>query len=188
MTTVPVGLLPFDVEILPNVGHIGETGPMADIEETELPGVGVLHEFVSQGGRRVGVITRRSGRRDFVVYNASDPDAADSSITFTPDESATLAELFGGTRVVERVADVQRHIEGLAIDWLPLGPNSAAAGRTIASLQVRTQTGTSIVAVVRDGSPTPAPGPEFLLADADTVVVVGTPDGIEAAARLLGAG
>lgn len=161
---------------------------MPDIEETELPGVGVLHEFTVQGGRRVGVITRHSGRREFVVYDRSDPDAVASSVTFTAEESAAIAELFGGSRVSERVADVQRHIEGLAIDWLVLGPASSAVGQTIAALRVRAATGTSIVAVLRDGSAIPAPGPEFLLLAADTAVVVGTPEGIEVAARLLGAG
>lgn len=167
---------------------VRDTVLVPDIEETELPGVGVLHEFVSQSGERIGVITRRSGRREFVVYDRADPDAVGSSVSLTVDESAALAELFGGTRVTERVADVQHHIEGLAIDWLTLGPTSAAIDRTIGDLEVRRATGTSIVAVIREGSATPAPGPDSTLLLGDTVVVVGTPDGIEAAAQLLGAG
>lgn len=165
-----------------------ETGSVPEIEETELPGVGVRHEFSAQSGQRVGVITRRSGRREFVVYEHADPDAVASSTTFTAEESSALAELFGGTRVTERVSDVQQHIEGLAIDWLVLGPTSTAVGQTIATINVRAESGTSIVAVLRAGDAVPAPGPDFRLSAADTVVVVGTPDGIEAAARLLGAG
>ncbi|MGI8793762.1 MAG: cation:proton antiporter regulatory subunit [Acidimicrobiales bacterium] len=161
---------------------------MPDIEETELPGVGVLHEFVAQSGQRLGVVTRRSGRREFVIYDHADPDAVAASVPLTVEDSAALAELLGGSRVAQRVADVQQHIEGLAIDWLVLGPTSTAIGSTIAQIRVRTETGTSIVAVLREGTAVPAPGPDFELLESDTVVVVGTPEGIEAAAKLLGSG
>lgn len=161
---------------------------MPDIEETQLPGVGVLHQFVAQSGQRLGVITRRSGRRQFLVYDEADPDAVASSVPLAVEDSAALVELLGGSRVTERVADVQKHIEGLAIDWIVLGPASTAVGATIGQLRVRTETGTSIVAVLRDGAAVPAPGPDFVFLESDSVVVVGTPEGIEAAAALLGAG
>ena len=45
--------------------------------------------------------------------------------------------------------------------------------------------GVSIVAVLRDEDAYPAPGPEYGLLDDDTVVVVGTPEGITATAALL---
>jgi TrkA domain protein len=160
---------------------------MPDIEETELPGVGVLHAFLPQCGRRLGVITRRSGRRELVVYDDDDPDAVASAVVLSADESAALAELLGGSRVVERLADVQQDIEGLAIDWLTLHTGSAAAGNTIGQMKVRARTGTSIVAVLRDAEAIPAPGPDFVLMAADSVVVVGTPEGIGATAELLGA-
>lgn len=165
-----------------------ETDAMPEIEETELPGVGVLHEFLAQSGQRLGVITKRTGRRELVVYDEADHDSVASSIPLSVDDSAALAQLLGGSRVTERVADVQKDIDGLTIDWLVIGPASAAIGRTIGSIGVRAETGTSIVAVLRHGKPLPAPGPDFELLESDSVVVVGTAEGIEAAAKLLGAG
>jgi TrkA domain protein len=44
----------------------------------------------------------------------------------------------------------------------------------------------SIVAVLRDGGPIPAPAPDVRLEPGDTLVVVGTTDGISALADLLG--
>ena len=40
---------------------------MTEIHETELPGVGVLQEFDTVGGSRVGVLTTRAGRRESPV-------------------------------------------------------------------------------------------------------------------------
>jgi len=52
-------------------------------------------------------------------------------------------------------------------------------------MALRTRTGVSIVALVRGDQPLPAPGPEETLRVDDTAVVVGTADGINAAAKLL---
>lgn len=161
---------------------------MPELEETELPGVGARFDFACRSGERVGVVSRRSGRRELIVYDQADPDAVAASVTLTPEESTALAELLGGSRITARIGDLQQHVEGLAIDWLVLGPSSPYAGRTIGDAAVRTATGVSIVAVLRDGVAVPAPGPDHRFEAGDTAVVVGTPEGIEAAARLLGTG
>jgi len=48
--------------------------PMATVRETNLPGIGVKHDFTTDDGREVGVLVHRDGRRDIVVYDAEDPD------------------------------------------------------------------------------------------------------------------
>jgi TrkA domain protein len=158
---------------------------MPEIRETHLPGVGLRHEFTTRSGERIGVVSHRTGRRDLVIYAASDPDAGRETIALTSEESAALAELLGGSRVTEHVEDLQHRVEGLAIDWVPVPPGSPFAGRTIASAGVRTVTGVSIVAVLRQGTAFPAPRPDFTLQSGDTAVVVGTPQGIEALVELL---
>jgi TrkA domain protein len=156
-----------------------------DIHETALPGVGLRHDFTTRTGRQLGVITHRTGRRDLIVYDREDPDASQEVVPLTGDEAEALGELLGADRVVEHLADLQR-IEGLAIDWLAVRPGSPYAGRTIADTQARSRTGVSIVAVLRDGSAIPAPTPDVRLQAGDTLVVVGTIDGISALADLLG--
>lgn len=160
---------------------------MPELEETELPGVGVRHDFAAHTGDRVGVVSRRSGRRELIVYDRHDPDAVAASVSLTEEESATLAELLGVNRVA-RVEDMQQHIEGLAIDWITVGAKSPYAGQTIGSTDLRTKTGVSIVAVLRESTAMPAPAPDFRLHANDTAVVVGTPEGIKEAVQLLGAG
>jgi TrkA domain protein len=157
-----------------------------DIHETALPGVGLRHDFTTRTGRQLGVITHRTGRRDLLVYDREDPDACREVVELTDEEAEALGELLGADRVVEHLADLQR-IEGLAIDWLAIRPGSPYAGRTIADTQARSRTGVSIVAVLRDRSAIPAPTPDVRLEPGDTLVVVGTTDGISALTDLRGA-
>jgi TrkA domain protein len=148
------------------------------VRETQVPGVGVRYELELENGRQVGVLAHRSGRRDLMWYSKDDPDAVEAQIALTPDEGKVVAELLGGIQLAQSLADIQQQVEGLALDWVPLPVTSPFVGRTIGDAGVRTRTGVSIVAVLRGAEAFPAPGPEFQLEADDTLVVVGTPEGI----------
>jgi TrkA domain protein len=158
---------------------------MSEIREVRLPGLGVRHEFTTQEGERIGVVSHRSGRKEVYLADRSDPDAFKRILVFGDKDARTLAEILGGSRVAEELAQLQQRIEGLAIDWLPVREDSPYAGRTIGDARVRTLTGVSIVAVLRGEHAVPAPGPEFALESGDYLVVVGTPRGIEEVVELL---
>jgi TrkA domain protein len=157
---------------------------MPEIRETKLPGVGLEYDFRSDAGDHVGVVSRHSGRREVVVYDPDDPDAVATRIELTSGEAAALAELLGGTRITAQLAALSAEIEGLFVDWLPLPPDFSPI--TIADTEMRTRTGSSVIAVIREGRAIPAPGPDDELVAGDTVVLVGTKDGIGEAGRLLG--
>lgn len=53
---------------------------------------------------------------------------------------------------------------------------------------MRTRTKASIVAVMRAGQLHPSPGPDFTFTRDDVLVVVGTPDGLDAAGKILSHG
>ncbi|MDX1449099.1 MAG: cation:proton antiporter regulatory subunit [Acidimicrobiia bacterium] len=161
---------------------------MARIEETQLPGVGVRYEFVTEDGERVGVVHHRGGRREMFVCRAEEPDSVALSLDLNDDEAHTLGEMMGVATVVEKLDSLQQSIEGLAIDWLTVDPGTPYAGRTIGDARIRTRTGVSVVAVIRGSMPFPAPGPEFHVEEGDTLVVVGTPKGITAVTDILDAG
>lgn len=158
---------------------------MPDVTETVLPGVGVRHDFTTADGERVGVLVHRSGRREVLVYDHADPDACSARLQLTSDDSRTLAELLGASQISEAVTAVQQQVEGLAIEWLELGEGSATVGTTIADGMFRTRTGASIVAVMRDDTSIPAPGPEFAFEGGDVVVAVGTTENLAQLRELL---
>ena len=151
---------------------------MPEVTETQLPGVGVRHEFTTSHGERVGVVSHRGGRRELVVYDRNDPDASSSILHLSADDTRTLAELLGATQVSEALTAAQQRLEGLAIAWVKVERGSPFAGSTIADGRFRTRTGASIVAVVRSDATVPAPGPEFRFEPDDVVVAIGTPEGL----------
>jgi TrkA domain protein len=161
---------------------------MSEIREVRLPGVGVRYEFRTAEGKRVGVISHRSGLREIYVSHSDDPDEFSRALGLSPDDARTLAELLGATRVAEQLAELQQRIEGLVIDWLPIRSDSAYVGRTIGDAQIRSRTGVSVVAIMRGEVAIPAPGPDQKLDSDDYLVVVGTARGVEQTVELLRAG
>lgn len=160
---------------------------MTEIYETELPGIGVRQEFDTAGGSRLGVLTTRTGRRELLLYDNDDPDACRAVVHLEPADSTVLADLLGANHVSETASSLQR-LDGLAIDWLTVGPNSPVAGRSIAASNIRRSTGANVVAIVRNGVTNPAPGPEDVLEVGDVVVSVGTPEAVDSLLALLTTG
>lgn len=162
---------------------------MVKVDETALPGVGLRHEFDVSAGNRVAVITHRSGRREILVYEAEDPDAAHEVLTLDEDESHTLAELLGGTKVTQHLATMFQHsLRGLSIEWIGVPGHWHCAGRSIGDLRLRTRTGVSVIAILRGEETVPSPGPDTHIQREDTIVAVGTPDGLQAAIEIFETG
>jgi TrkA domain protein len=158
---------------------------MGEVRETKLPGVGVRHEFTTNAGDDVGVLVHHDGRREILLYDTDDPDTCSTLVALSSTDARTLSELLGASQVAEVVSAVQQEIEGLAIEWLEVPEGSPALTTTIGGGEYRSRTGASIVAVLRDGSSIPAPGPEFRFAAGDVIVAVGTGEGVAALRHLV---
>lgn len=155
------------------------------IERTSLPGVGVRFTFAVHGDRQMSVLHHHSGRREVFLNDPEDPDAAVRVLDLNEDEGRTLAELLGGSQVVEEIGRLQQVVRGMAIDWLPIHPGSPAAGQTIGELQIRSSTGVTVLAVVRDEEALAPPGPDLTLTEDDILVVFGGPEDIRRVDELL---
>jgi TrkA domain protein len=150
---------------------------MVDVKRVKLPGVGVLHTFVTDGGGKVGVITHRAGSSDLITFS----DAEDGSkatkvaLRLDDDEAHTLAELLGGTRITESLTNLDS-IPGLTIDWFHVDYDDHIAGQTLGDLGAVGVVGVTIVAVVRGESANPAPDEHFKVFPGDTLVAAGSPE------------
>ncbi|GAB3879055.1 cation:proton antiporter regulatory subunit [Kibdelosporangium lantanae] len=152
-----------------------------DVEVTPLPGIGTRQDFVSRGGRRIGVVTTRDGKVELIVSKEDDPDSCVASIPLTGEEAGTLAALLGAPQLVSRLEEQT----GITTRQLPLAPSTPYDGRTLGDTALRTRTAVSVVAVVRGGTVHPSPRPDFQLVGGDRLVTVGTSDGIAKAADVL---
>lgn len=70
--------------------------------------------------------------------------------------------------------------ERLRLKWIPVCKGSRAAGQTIGSLEVRSRTGGSVVAVRRGDSVVSNPGPDYRFEPGDTAGFIARPDQLPA--------
>jgi TrkA domain protein len=149
---------------------------MVDVRRVKLPGVGVLHTFVTDDGGKVGVITHRSGNSDLITFaDAEDGDARKVSLRLDEDEAHTLAELLGGTRITESLSGLDQ-IPGLSIDWFHVDYDDHIAGQPLGSMTTRGLPGVTVVAIVRNDTANPAPDEDFKVFPGDTLVTAGAPE------------
>jgi TrkA domain protein len=129
------------------------------------------------------VIAHRDGSRSLNVYRRDDPDACAVSLHFTDEEAAVLADALTPGQRDSRLVDGTDL--GLVAERIPLAATSRWNGRLLGETQMRTRTGSSIVAVLRGANAIPSPGPDFRLAGGDTLIVIGTREGADSARVIL---
>jgi TrkA domain protein len=64
-----------------------------DVRETPLPGVGVRYDVATREGRQLGLVLRRDGTAELVLYGEADPDAVIERIALDAQERSVLGEL-----------------------------------------------------------------------------------------------
>lgn len=156
-----------------------------NVEETPLPGIGLRHDFETASGRRVGVISHRTGRRDLLLYDEGDPDACREVVKLSSEEADAIAEFLSASRVQERMGTLNQQVTGLVTEKLRIEQGSRYDGHTLGDTEARTRTGASIVAVLRAGNPIVSPRPDFQFTAGDTLIVVGTSEGVTDVATIL---
>ncbi|WP_394552755.1 cation:proton antiporter regulatory subunit [Agromyces sp. MMS24-JH15] len=158
------------------------------IEKVDLPGIGVRHDLVTHGGRRISVVSHRDGDRDLGLFDVDDPDACRDIIPLSDDEAAALADVLGASVMLSRLTSLTDDTIGLFSEQISLPTDSPFLNRVLGDTKARTRTHASIVAIMRDGAVIPSPTPTEPLRAGDVIVVVGTREGIDGVARLLANG
>jgi TrkA domain protein len=149
-----------------------------DVKEVMLPGVGLRYEFDNSDGDRIGIVAKRTGDFEVVLYAADDPDVAVPLFRLTDDEADTVAQILGAPRIAERFAELTREVPGLRAGQAVVRPGSPFVDRPLGDTGTRTRTGASIVAIVRDEEVLPSPAPADVLRSGDVLVVIGTDEAI----------
>lgn len=135
--------------------------------------------------RRISIVSHKDGSRELAFFEEIDPDACTDSIPLSDQEAAALADLLGNSVMLSQVTGLSEHTEGLFTEHLLLSADSKYAGRPLGDTKARTRTSVSIVAIVRDGNVIPSPRPDTGLEAGDSVVAVGTREGLEKLANIL---
>jgi TrkA domain protein len=153
--------------------------------KTTLPGIGTRYDLVTEGGKHVSVVVHNDGRRFLGFHDPADDDTCTATVPLGQGEANALAQLL----IPERIDPVRAEMEiDLVTEHIPVTAKSPYSGRTLGDTQARSRTGASIVAVLRRIGATPSPTPDFRFAIGDTLVVVGTREGVDAVADLIAGG
>ncbi len=159
-----------------------------DVNEVLLPGIGLRYEFTDHKGDRIGIIARRSGEFDVVVYAREDPDQARPLLCLTDEEAEAMAQILGAPRIAERFTELAREIPGLETRQVHILAGSPFAGHPLGDTHARTRTGASIVAIVRNEEVLASPGPAEMLRAQDVLIVIGTAEGIAGVEQIVDKG
>jgi TrkA domain protein len=160
---------------------------VANIRETELPGIGTKYQIDTRSGDRLVVILRDDSKREIHHFSYDDPEESVSMVTLEDNEARQVAGIIGGIFCQPRALEsVEVVLQNLAIDWIRLVPENGSVGRTIGELKVRQTTGASIIAIISRSQQTVVnPGPDIALHAGDTLVIVAERKNIAAVKRLL---
>ncbi|CAN5496628.1 cation:proton antiporter regulatory subunit [soil metagenome] len=154
----------------------------------DLPGIGVRNDVITAGGRRVSVVSHRTGERDLALFDADDPDASTDSIPLSDDEAAALAELLGASISLSRLSGLGEKAIGLYTEEISVPIDSKFVGRPMGDTQARTLTSSSIVAIARGTEVIPSPTPDVIFERGDVIVAVGTRKGLDKLSKLIDRG
>lgn len=149
---------------------------MVEVRRVALPGVGVMHSFATADGVEVAVVAHRTGSSDLVARHGRDDKRHPVTLRLDEEEAHTLADLLGGTRVVESITDLD-DLPGVPIDWFAIDEHDAIVDRPIGL--VPTVEGVALVAIVRGDHAHPSPNADFVVRAGDTLVAAGPAHGIE---------
>ncbi|GAB7109072.1 TrkA C-terminal domain-containing protein [Streptomyces phaeofaciens JCM 4814] len=153
------------------------------LSSTPLPGIGVRYDLTTREQRRLSVVAHRDGARTLNAYQEDDPDACALSVRLTSGEAAALIDAMMPTHHSPNLLSTTEL--GLVAERIELSSVSHWNGRLLGDTRLRTETGVSIVAVLRRAEAVPSPKPDFRLVGGDVLIVIGTREGVDAAAAIL---
>ncbi|MGW3724534.1 cation:proton antiporter regulatory subunit [Streptomyces sp. F001] len=154
------------------------------LRATPLPGIGVQYDLVTREHRHLSVVAHRDGTRTVNVYRTDDPDSCAQSLRLTGAEAGALIDVLQPSHHSSSLLSPTDL--GLVAERIEVGATSHWNGRVLGDTRMRTETGASVVAVLRRAEAIPSPTPAFRLAGGDTLIVIGTREGVDAAAAILG--
>ncbi|MBH5337590.1 cation:proton antiporter regulatory subunit [Streptomyces pactum] len=158
--------------------------PAPRMSRTPLPGIGVRYDLTTREHRLLSVVAHRDGGRILSAYRGDDPDQCALSVKLSAGETEALIDALMPSHHCQNLLSTTDL--GLVAERIELPAASHWNGRLMGETCLRSETGASIVAVLRRAEAIPSPPPSFRLAGGDVLIVIGTREGVEAAAAILG--
>ncbi len=157
-----------------------------ECQEIDLPGVGKKYAINTDDGERMTIIIHTTGHREIYLFDKG-ADFPKAAVRLDDEEARQVGAILSGAFFQPVPSeDLETLLGELTIDWYRVGAGRLP-GHTIAELRIRSETGASVIAVIRPGSPDiPNPHPETRVEEGDTLVVIGSREQVEDYRRFAG--
>jgi TrkA domain protein len=160
---------------------------MTSIRESDLPGIGRKFQINARSGDKLVIIIHDDGRREIHHFDEDDPEESISMVTLDDAEARRIGAILGGMSYMPKALEsVDVAFGEMFIEWYKVEPGAKSCGKTIGDLGIRKKTGTTIIAIVkRDQMKIINPGPEQMIREGATLVMLGEREKIKACKRLI---
>jgi TrkA domain protein len=161
--------------------------PMLEVRETRLPGVGTKFTLRTVSWEKVSSVVHLDGMRE--IYHYTEESDEPHVITLNDEEARQLGAILGGVLYRPHlVEDLEVALKDLVMEWIELPADSPMVGLTVATCRIRSTTGSTIVAILRESGSLATPHPDEELRAEDTLVVIGRPESFDEIRRLVAEG
>lgn len=160
---------------------------MTLIRESDLPGIGRKFQIDTRGGDKLVIVVHDDGRREVHHFDNDDPDESVSMVTLDDAEARRVGGILGGMSYMPRALEsVDVAFDEMYIEWYKVEPGAKSIGLTIGDLGIRKRTGATIIAIVkRDQMKIVNPGPEQMIREGATLVMLGERAKVKACKQLI---
>lgn len=160
---------------------------MSTIRESNLPGVGRKFQVETLSGDKLVIVIHDDGTRELFHFTRKNPEKAASVMTMTDSEARQIAGIIGGLSYVPKaLPSTEIVLDDLLLEWYEIESNSACIGKKIRDLQIRTQSGASIVSIIEPNRTTRTnPEADTVLNEGATLILAGDRRTIAQLKRLL---
>jgi TrkA domain protein len=144
------------------------------VYEADVPGVGRKFELDIGDGSRAVVLLHHDGRVEVFRRPSEDADS-EKVFDLTSQQANRLGSILEGA-YFEAVDtdDLAVPLGDAILEWVDIDEGSGVAGRTLGELDLRQETGVSVIAVQRGGETVANPDADFQVEVGDILVTLGT--------------
>ena len=145
------------------------------VKTSDLPGIGKSYAIETAEGARIVIVMHHTGLRELYYFKDPDQDEPDISLSLSDEEARQVSTILLGVDYQPVAEDrMEMFLKSVRLDWLSVGTGSFLAQKTILESQIRSRTGTTIIAIQRGVEMIGSPDIHEKIIPGDTLMCIGT--------------
>ena len=144
------------------------------VKTCDLPGIGKSYSIETSEGARIVIVMHHSGYREIYYFKDPDQDEPDITLPLSDEEARQIGTILLGVDYQPVAEDrMELLLKSIRIDWIKVEPGSFLDQKTILEAQIRSRTGTTIIAIQRGDKMIGSPDIHEKILSGDTLMCIG---------------